>query len=81
MADFKDDDFFVPFAGNIGLRLVHADDTASGSLLLPASLGATLTPATTDALSVRAVRGALQWPQTSLQPRAADATRPTCCRR
>jgi iron complex outermembrane recepter protein len=44
VADFRDTDFIVPFAGNIGLRLIHADDRASGSLILPSTLGSTLTP-------------------------------------
>jgi iron complex outermembrane recepter protein len=44
MTDFKDDNFAVPFAGNIGLRVVAANDHASGDLLLPETGYTVLTP-------------------------------------
>jgi iron complex outermembrane recepter protein len=36
MADFKDDQFIVPFSGNVGFRVVADSDHASGDLLLSA---------------------------------------------
>lgn len=45
MAGFRDDShFFVPFRGNIGLRIVHANDQASGNLLVSGTTGSNLVP-------------------------------------
>ena len=81
MTDFKVDDFFVPFAGNIGLRLIHANDTASGSLILPASYGTTLMPINYPSAPATALRRPRSiGRRLRMRPRAA-ATRRTCCRR
>ncbi len=42
----EDSGAFVPFRGNIGLRIVDDKDFAQGNLLLPASLGTSYTPVT-----------------------------------
>ena len=44
MADFRDDQFVVPFAGNIGFRVVADSDSAYGSLLLPAQNSVVFSP-------------------------------------
>ena len=47
MAIFRNDDNpIVPFRGNIGFRVVDADDSASGNLIYPMSLGTQYTPVT-----------------------------------